>query len=183
MCILLDQDQFRLLVSNKEIKGPSWIVLFGLLLCVCWVIVLFNYYFTVVLDGVLIFVYFLYILPFLTPFFVSRIAQKCTHLDGTDCSSTAEQLWVRDICSRSLHSNCLERGLNPFSPPYRPTALTNRSPCLRIIMGEKLVHGCYAVTWGRFGPATPCLHVSDHTATPPRSFCLSEGFQGSSWTV
>ena len=24
-------------------------------------------------------------------------AQKCTHLDGANCSSTAEQLWVRDL--------------------------------------------------------------------------------------
>ena len=32
------------------------------------------------------------------------------------------------ICSRSLHSNCLGWGSNPYSPRYWPSALTDRPP-------------------------------------------------------
>ena len=35
---------------------------------------------------------------------------------------------MRRTCSRSLHSNCLGRGSNTYSPRYRPSTLTNRPP-------------------------------------------------------
>src|SRR6218665_3520251 len=39
---------------------------------------------------------------------------------------------VRRIFSRSLHSNYLGRGSNPYSPRYRPSTLTDRPPLQHI---------------------------------------------------
>src|SRR6218665_1002328 len=36
---------------------------------------------------------------------------------------------LRRTWSRSLHSNYLGRGSNPYSPRYRSSTLTNRPPC------------------------------------------------------
>lgn len=48
--------------------------------------------------------------------------QKCTR--PYDKTSTAPSSRERRSCSWLLHSNCIERDSNPFSPLYRPSVLT-----------------------------------------------------------
>src|SRR6218665_1652313 len=54
-----------------------------------------------------------------------------THL-GSAGAVVLQSNCVRRTCSRSLHSNCIGRGLNPSSPRHRPSALTDRRMCRTI---------------------------------------------------
>src|SRR6218665_2297282 len=64
----------------------------------------------------------------------SRSAHQSEALPLTQIGSTdavvLQSNCVQRTCSRYLHSNCLRRGSNPYSPHYRPIALTNRQLCL-----------------------------------------------------
>ena len=53
----------------------------------------------------------------------SEVQLKC--LSGANAVELESNFGQR-TCSRSLHSNFLGRGSNPYSPHYRPTTLTNR---------------------------------------------------------
>src|SRR6218665_3442020 len=55
-------------------------------------------------------------------------ALALTRLGGAD-AVVLQGNCVRRTCSRSLHSNCLGRGSDPYSPRYRPSSLTAWPPC------------------------------------------------------
>jgi len=54
-------------------------------------------------------------------------ALPLTCLGGAD-AVVLQSNFVQRTCLRSLRSNCLRWGSNPYSPRYRPSALTDR-PC------------------------------------------------------
>jgi len=120
---------------------------------------------------------YLFIPPFLTPFFLSHTKLRSAHTSTVQIALVLQnncEEW--GSCSRSLHSNCLRRLLNPYSPHYRLTSLTNRPPCLRTIMGEQLVQGCYA--WGRFEPAN---HRLQRTTQCEHCWCVKRVING--WLI
>ena len=67
------------------------------------------------------------------PFFFSHTKSRSVHASMARWQSNYE--W--GTCSRSLYSNCLRQGSSPYSPHYKPTALTNQTPCLRTSKGEQ----------------------------------------------
>src|SRR6218665_3911097 len=60
--------------------------------------------------------------------FTLKFRSALTRLDGAD-AVVLQSNCVRSTSSRSLHSNCLGRGSNPYCPRYKPSALTNRPSC------------------------------------------------------
>jgi len=60
--------------------------------------------------------------------FLLKLRSVLVCLSGTD-AVLLQSNFVRRTCSRSLHSNCLGRGLNLYSPRYRSSALTDRPTC------------------------------------------------------
>ena len=66
------------------------------------------------------------------------------------------------------HYTVTRTRVEPVLSALRPTALTNRPPCIRTIMGEQIVQGCYAVAWDRFERATLRLQGAEHTVTRSR---------------
>ena len=66
----------------------------------------------------------------ISPFFYmhAKLRNVLSRLDGADALVIQSNCAPRS-CARSLHSNCLGRDSNSYSPRYRPSALTNRPPC------------------------------------------------------
>jgi len=98
------------------------------------------------------YVFVLFILPFL-PF---------AH---ADCSSTAEQLWVRDLLKNPIHSNCLERGSKPVLFALQAD-LYNQSAT--VAQALWIGNVSKVATRGRFEPAILRLQGIEHTATSRR---------------
>ena len=106
------------------------------------------------------------ILPFEMPIFLLHAKLSSAHTSMGQITVVLQSNCEWGTCSRSLHSNCLGWGSNPYSPSNRLHTLTNRSLCLRTYyMGEQLVQGCYTVASGRLKPATLWLQGTEHIAT------------------
>ena len=83
-----------------------------------------------------------------------KFRSAITRLGGAD-AILLQNIWVQRTCSRFLHSNCLGRGSNSYSPCYRPSALTDRPLC-----HNKPLVGWMISTWHITGASVPRCVVS-----------------------